>query len=126
MKPLIYILSLILATVGMIGLQVGMPDTLAIAILWVSLVVTTFSAGWRVSKQEKFLAIAIAALVAIDLAPLPNEAHDRLYLFKLSWFILPVWGLLMIHSVSRIGHFCRPVGSRPPQQLGSDPKASAK
>ena len=105
MKPSIYILSLIIATMGIAGLQAGIPDAVTIIFLWASVVVSTFSAGWRASKKEKTMAVLFASIVAVYLAPtapMQSGSADRLYLFRLSWFILPVWILMMIHSVSRI------------------------
>lgn len=108
MNPFFYILSLIIATAGIVGLQVGMPEVLAIVLLWAAVVISTFFAGWRASKKEKTMAVLIASIVAVYLAPaalVQSGSVERLYLFRLSWFILPVWILLMIHSVSRIRLF---------------------
>lgn len=108
MNPIVYILSLIVATIGIVGLQVGLPDSLAIVFLWISTVISTFSAGWSASKKEKIMSVLIGSILAVYLAPTAIThigSADRLYLLRLPWFILPVWILLIIHSLSRIRRF---------------------
>ena len=108
MKPFFHLFSLILATVGIVGLQFGMSDLLAIIFLWAAVVVWILSAGWRASRKEKAVTALVASITAVYLAPDPidpGSGADRLYLFRVAWFILPVWILCLLHSVFRIHRF---------------------
>ncbi len=105
MKPTLYIISLIVGTVGIASLQFALPDALAIVFLWASVVISAFSAGRNPSKKEQLMAVMIASIVAIYLTldeSASNDGADRLYLFRPPWFIVPVWFLLLFHSAFRI------------------------
>lgn len=53
MRPFPYILSLGIATVGIVGLQVALPDALAVICFWGAAVLSTYSAGWPASIIQK-------------------------------------------------------------------------
>lgn len=78
-------------------------DVVAVGLLWLGIVLSVFSAGFAATKKEKSMGICVATLLMVYC--LPTEGSDPLYLFRVTWFILPVWLLLTFHSAFRIRRF---------------------
>ena len=105
MNPTLYIISLVAASSAILGMQCGMADLVAIFLLWLSVMLSLFYGGWSATNKEKIAGAIAASAAAVLLLPgnvAAQELYEPLYMFKLVWFILPVWTGCLFYSACRI------------------------